>query len=124
MPSPNDPVTIPGETELIELLAHLYRAVDWSAIGGKGPVTIWGGRVLVASRAATIGEMANRIASTLNLTAIPHACVPLIAECRKNERALLNLLAAETIPLATASYLRARDLRAERVAAKQEALPV
>lgn len=121
MPSPEDPATQPGEPELIEILAHLYRATDWAAIGGKSTLDIWGGRVLVASRAGTIGELVNRLATTLRLAHLPAEVVPLIAACRPHERALLRLLATETIPLATAGYLRAREIRADRKASREAA---
>lgn len=115
MQSPDDASLRPGEAELVDLLAHLFRRADWERIGGGGKrVTFWGSRILVASRAGTIGEMVNRLANTLLITVLPAEAIPLMDACRQHEQALLRLLATEHVQIATRSYLRARELSQQR----------
>jgi hypothetical protein len=103
------PAVVPGEADLIRLLALVYRAVDWKTQGGKSVLDRWSGMLLVASRSDTVGELVNTLCTRLGVGNIPSDAVDLIAACQPLERALLDLVAAEHIPVAAAAYTKAKE---------------
>ena len=106
-----EPIELPGEPELTDLLALVYRAVDWKTQGGKSVLDRWSGMCLVASRAETIGALVNTLCTRLGVGALPPESTTLLTACKPHERALLGLMADETVPMAMKAYAKARASR-------------
>lgn len=109
--SASDPAIVAGEDTLIDLLAAIYRRVDWASIGGKSVLDIWSGRLLVASRAPTLAAAVDRLCGLLGIRAMPEEAVSLLAICRTNEADLLDILAEETRPIAMQAYVAVKAAR-------------
>jgi len=102
----------PGREALIDLLASIYRAVDWRAQGGSSVQDRWSGMLMVASRAETVGELVNNLCKRLGVGSVWGDTMPAqIAACEPYEADLLDWVDRETVPVAMRAYSRARERR-------------
>jgi hypothetical protein len=105
------------EDELTAVLAAVYGAVDWRAIGGKSAWDVWTGRVLVASTQPTLGALVTRLCGMLGVRSLPEAAAAPLEACRANEPALLALVADEHVPVAMRAVVAHKAAVAARKAA-------
>lgn len=114
---------IPGRSELIWLMAMVYRSVDWRAQGGKSVLDRWSGMVMVASRAETVAEFINNLCKRLGVGApmtIDGDLIDLLDACAPHDRELLDLVDREAIPLAMLAYDVARGSKRKPEAAQPQ----
>lgn len=105
------PTSRPGQPELVQLLALVYKSVDWKVQGGKNVLDRWSGMILVASRAETVSEMINTLCTRLGVGSIraqSDVVVALLDACKPHDRELLELADREAVPLAMMAYDMAR----------------
>lgn len=105
----------PGRTELLRLLALVWRSVDWQAQGGKSWDDRWAGMMITASTGESVGEVINTLCSRLGV-GIPRErergeIGALLAVCEPHANDLLDWLDRESIPVAAMSAQAARELR-------------
>jgi hypothetical protein len=103
------------ESRTIELLAHVYNAINWQKIRTRhNPHDIFNHRVRAASRRATLYEAVSKLANYFGLQSLPAGCVPLIQELRPIEREVLNKLYTEHIPMSMLAIMRAKEMREDK----------
>jgi hypothetical protein len=100
------------EPLLVELLAHVYRAVDWrKAAGSKYRWDVWNHRIRAAATRGTLGAFTSRLANYFGLQSLPPETVEIIEALRPYEAEVLDLVYTEHVPIAMAAVVAATDRR-------------
>lgn len=108
------------ENQVIELLAHIYNAINWRKMHTRhNPHNIFNHRVRAASRRATLYQAVSELANYFGLQSLPAACIPLIRGLRPAEREVLNKLYTEHIPMSILAIDLAEQMRKEKKRARE-----
>jgi hypothetical protein len=100
------------EPLLIELLAHIYRAVNWrKAAGNKYRWDVWNHRIRAAATRGTLGAFTSRLANAFGLQSLPPETVELLEALKPYEAEVLDLVYTEHVPIAMAAVLLATNRR-------------
>lgn len=102
------------EPKLVEMLAHVYAAVNWRKVSGsKFAWDVWNHRVRAAATRATVGEFLSRLANYFGLQSLPPEAVELAQALRPDEGEVLNAVYAEHVPIAMRAVMLAREWRGQ-----------
>jgi len=117
------PVTPETEAKLVELLAEVYARIPWQKIRtSKNPYDIWNHRLRSAATRSTLAEFISKLCNAFGMQSTSERAVELLEELRPQERALLDLIYREHVPLAVRAALLASERKATRRAQKAEQL--
>lgn len=95
------------EAQFVELLAEIYRRINWRKIRVKSPHDVWNHRVRAAARMPTLGQFVSKLSNFFGLQSCSVRALQLEAALRPYERELLNLAFREHIPIAMRAALMA-----------------
>jgi hypothetical protein len=95
------------EAQFVELLAEIYRRINWRKMRVKSPHDVWNHRVRAAARMPTLGEFMSKLCNFFGLQSCSVRALQLEEALRPHERALLNLAFREHIPIAMRAALKA-----------------
>jgi hypothetical protein len=100
------------EPLVVELLSHVYRAVDWrKAAGSKFRWDVWNHRVRAAATRGTLGAFTSRLANYFGLQSLPPEAIAVLEELRPYEAEVLDLIYTEHVPIAMAAVVAATGRR-------------
>jgi hypothetical protein len=103
------------EPLVVELLAYIYRAVDWrKAAGSKYRWDVWNHRIRAAATRGTLGAFASRLANYFGLQSLPPETIEVLEELRPYEAEALDLIYTEHVPIAMAAVVAATGRRKPR----------
>jgi hypothetical protein len=100
--------------DLVTLLAHVYRAIDWRRLSVRSPWDVWNHRVRHCATRRTVGEFVSRLANHFGLQHVPPEAIPLIEALEPHAAEALDLVYREHIPMAMRAVLAAKRLRHRR----------
>ena len=95
------------EAQFVELLAEIYRRINWRKVRVKSPHDVWNHRVRAAARMPTLGQFMSKLSNFFGLQSCSIRALQLEAALRPYERELLNLAFREHIPIAMRAALMA-----------------
>ncbi|MCM8900590.1 hypothetical protein KVG29_05025 [Caldicoprobacter algeriensis] len=100
------------EDKTVELLAIVYNTINWSKMRtSKNPHDIFNHRVRAASRRATLNEAISKLSNYFGLQSLPTEAIRLTQELRPYERAVLNKMYMEHIPMSMLAIMLAKEKR-------------
>jgi hypothetical protein len=97
------------EAQFVELLAEIYRRIDWRKIRVRSPHDVWNHRVRAAARRPTLGQFVSKLSNFFGLQSCSDRALQLQDVLRPYERELLNLAFREHIPIAMRAALMAAN---------------
>ena len=95
------------EAQFVELLAEIYRRINWRKMRVKSPHDVWNHRVRAAARMPTLGQFVSKLSNFFGLQSCSVRALQIQAALRPYERELLNLAFREHIPIAMRAALMA-----------------
>lgn len=100
------------EKAWIEVLAHIYRAVDWSKVrrGGKRPLDVFVHRLEFSRNVRDVASLLQRLCNSLSLQG-PKLPLDAIDYLRQNESEAMKYVRKYPKLLALYAEKRARELR-------------
>jgi hypothetical protein len=101
--------------KIIELLANIYNAVDWTKMRGRYPVDVFSHRVVACSTRPTLREAISTLCNFFGLQSMPPEALMLLKELEVDEALVLQELYNSGIYYATAASVRAKALRGLRL---------
>jgi hypothetical protein len=102
------------EVQFVELLAEIYRRIDWRKMRVNSPHDVWNHRVCAAACLPTLGQFVSKLSNFFGLQSCSPRALQLQDALRPYERQLLNLAFREYVPIGT----RAAFLAAKRKSAR------
>ena len=97
------------EAQFVELLAEIYRRINWRKMRVKSPHDVWNHRVRAAARMPTLGQFVSKLCNFFGLQSCSVRALQLQEALRPYERELLNLAFREHIPIAMRAALLAAN---------------
>ncbi|MFA5635131.1 MAG: hypothetical protein WC977_04415 [Anaerovoracaceae bacterium] len=105
-------ITDEQRTLAIELLAHIYRRIQWAKINtAKNAWDIWNHRVRASATRLNLNEFASRLCNHFGLQHLPLETLPILSALRQDERSILNTMHTEHIPMAMMAVARAKEMK-------------
>jgi len=102
------------EDAFVELLAEIYRRINWKKVRVKSPHDVWNHRVRAAARMPTLGEFVSKLSNFFGIQSCSVRALQLQEQLRPYERELLNLAFREHIPIAMRAVLVATARKTQR----------
>jgi len=96
---------------LIDVLAAIFMAADWSKVRGRKPVDVFSHRVIASATRPTLREALSKLCNFLNLQSIPDAALPGLKHLEEKEAAILEELYHSGVYYASLASMRAKELK-------------
>lgn len=110
------------EQDVTELLALIYNRVAWAKIKSRNPHDVFNHRLRAATSTANLNRFISKLGNYFGLQSMPVEIMEIIKRLRSAEQQVLNTLRMEHIAYTMLAVMRAKELREERKAKKDETL--